>query len=199
MFTSRAEYRILLRQDNADIRLTPLGFDLGLASENRLEKVEKKAEGTKAFKKELKKISIAPSEINPFLESIGSAPITQKVKISSIITRPKVSLENLLEHSLEAKEKANKASMAHDEILSQVEIQMKYEGYIEREQDQAEKMNRLEGVKIPTELNFKKLNSLSTEAKEKLTAIRPITIGQASRVSGVSPSDVSVLLIYMGR
>jgi tRNA uridine 5-carboxymethylaminomethyl modification enzyme len=199
MFTSRAEYRILLRQDNADIRLTPLGFDLGLASENRLEKVEKKAEGTKAFKKELKKISIAPSEINPFLESIGSAPITQKVKISSIITRPKVSLENLLEHSLEAKEKANKASIAHDEILSQVEIQMKYEGYIEREQDQAEKMNRLEGVKIPTELNFKKLNSLSTEAKEKLTAIRPITIGQASRVSGVSPSDVSVLLIYMGR
>ena len=154
---------------------------------------------TKVFKKELRKIAISPSEINPFLESIGSAPISQKVKLSSIITRPKVHLENLLEHSREAKAKAKEADITHDEILNQAEIQMKYQGYIEREQDQAEKMNRLEGVKIPTDLDFRKLNSLSSEAKEKLTAIRPITIGQASRVSGVSPSDVSVLLIYMGR
>ena len=199
MFTSRAEYRILLRQDNADIRLTPKGHALGLASDKRLLRVEQKSEGTKVFKKELRKIAISPSEINPFLESIGSAPISQKVKLSSIITRPKVHLENLLEHSIEAKAKAKEADITHDEILTQAEIQMKYQGYIEREQDQVEKMNRLEGVQIPKDLDFRKLNSLSSEAKEKLTAIRPITIGQASRVSGVSPSDVSVLLIYMGR
>lgn len=199
MFTSRAEYRILLRQDNADIRLTPLGFSIGLASEGRMRRVNLKIEGTKSFKKDLRKIAVSPAEVNPFLESIGSAPISQKVKLSSIITRPKVYLKNLLDLSLEAKEKAMIVHTSHDEVLDQVEIQMKYDGYIEREQDQAEKMSRLENVKIPSDLDFTKLNSLSTEAKEKLTAIKPVTIGQASRVSGVSPSDVSVLLVYLGR
>ena len=199
MFTSRAEYRILLRQDNADIRLTPLGFSIGLANEERMRRVNLKIEGTKSFKKDLRKIAISPSEVNPFLKSIGSAPISQKVKLSSIITRPKVYLKNLLDLSVEAKEKALIAQSTHDEILNQAEIQMKYDGYIEREQDQAEKMSRLENVKIPLDLDFKKLNSLSTEAKEKLSEIKPVTIGQASRVSGVSPSDVSVLLVYMGR
>ena len=199
MFTSRAEYRILLRQDNADIRLTPFGFSIGLANQERMHRVNLKIEGTKKFKKDLRKIAISPSEVNPFLESIGSAPISQKVKLSSIITRPKVYLKNLLDLSFEAKEKALIAHTSHDEILDQAEIQMKYDGYIEREQDQAEKMNRLENVKIPSDLDFKKLNSLSAEAKEKLSDIKPITIGQASRVSGVSPSDVSVLLVYMGR
>ena len=199
MFTSRAEYRILLRQDNADIRLTPLGFSIGLANEERMRRVNLKIEGTKSFKKGPKKIAISPSEVNPFLKSIGSAPISQKVKLSSIITRPKVYLKNLLDLSVEAKEKALIAQSTHDEILNQAEIQMKYDGYIEREQDQAEKMSRLENVKIPLDLDFKKLNSLSTEAKEKLSEIKPVTIGQASRVSGVSPSDVSVLLVYMGR
>ena len=199
MFTSRAEYRILLRQDNADIRLTPLGFSVGLASEARMRRVNLKIEGTKSFKKDLRKIAVSPAEVNPFLESIGSAPISQKVKLSSIITRPRVYLKNLLDLSLEAKEKAMVVHTTHNEVLDQVEIQMKYDGYIEREQDQAEKMRRLENVKIPSDLDFTKLNSLSTEAKEKLTAIKPVTIGQASRVSGVSPSDVSVLLIYLGR
>ena len=199
MFTSRAEYRILLRQDNADIRLTPLGFSIGLASEERMNRVNLKIEGTQNFKKHLRKIAISPADVNPFLESIGSAPISQKVKLSSIITRPKVYLKNLLDLSAEAKEKAIIAHTSHDEILDQAEIQMKYDGYIEREQDQAEKMNRLENVKIPTDIDFKKLNSLSSEAKEKLSEIKPVTIGQASRVSGVSPSDVSVLLVYLGR
>ena len=199
MFTSRAEYRILLRQDNADIRLTPLGFKIGLADLKRKERVDKKIEGTKTFKKDLRKIAIAPEQINPFLQSIGSAPISQKMKLSSIITRPKVYLKNLLDLSLEAQNIAREIHSEHEEILDQVEIQMKYDGYIEREQDQAEKMSRLENVRIPEDLDFKKLNSLSTEAKEKLSEIKPITIGQASRVSGVSPSDVSVLLVYMGR
>ena len=199
MFTSRAEYRILLRQDNADIRLTPLGFSIGLAGEARMRKVNLKIEGTKNFKKDLRKIAVSPAEVNPFLESIGSAPISQKVKLSSIITRPRVYLKNLLDLSIEAKEKAMIVHTSHNEVLDQVEIQMKYDGYIEREQDQAEKMSRLENVKIPSDLDFTKLNSLSTEAKEKLTVIKPVTIGQASRVSGVSPSDVSVLLVYLGR
>ncbi len=199
MFTSRAEYRILLRQDNADIRLTPLGFKIGLADLKRKERVDKKIEGTKTFKKDLRKIAIAPEQVNPFLKSIGSAPISQKMKLSSIITRPKVYLNNLLELSLEAKKIARDIHTIHEEILDQVEIQMKYDGYIEREQDQAQKMSRLENVRIPEDIDFRKLNSLSTEAKEKLSEIKPVTIGQASRVSGVSPSDVSVLLVYMGR
>ncbi len=199
MFTSRAEYRILLRQDNADIRLTPLGFKIGLAGLKRKERVDKKIEGTKTFKKDLRKIAIAPEQVNPFLKSIGSAPISQKMKLSSIITRPKVYLNNLLELSVEAKKIARDIHTIHEEILDQVEIQMKYDGYIEREQDQAQKMSRLENVRIPEDIDFRKLNSLSTEAKEKLSEIKPITIGQASRVSGVSPSDVSVLLVYMGR
>ncbi len=199
MFTSRAEYRILLRQDNADIRLTPLGFKIGLADLKRKERVDKKIEGTKTFKKDLRKIAIAPEQVNPFLKSIGSAPISQKMKLSSIITRPKVYLNNLLELSLEAKKIARDIHTIHEEILDQVEIQMKYDGYIEREQDQVQKMSRLENVRIPEDIDFRKLNSLSTEAKEKLSEIKPVTIGQASRVSGVSPSDVSVLLVYMGR
>jgi tRNA uridine 5-carboxymethylaminomethyl modification enzyme len=199
MFTSRAEYRILLRQDNADIRLTPKGKEIGLASEEAFKMVQRKIEGTKQLIKDLKKIGIAPGEINPFLESKGSSPITQQVKLSSIITRPKVYLEDLLEYSPDAKEKAAIAEARHCDVVSQTEIQMKYEGYIDREQDQAEKMVRLEKVRIPGSLDYKKLKSLSSEAKEKLSEINPVTIGQASRVSGVTPSDISVLLVYLGR
>ncbi len=199
MFTSRAEYRILLRQDNADIRLTPIGHRLGLASDESFSRVQSKINGTEQLKKELKKIGVQPKTINPFLESKGSSPISQQVKISSIITRPNVSLYELIELSPEAKEKAVEANTCHKEIVSQTEIQMKYEGYIEREQDQANKMSRLENVIIPEGIDYKKLNSLSTEAREKLTEIKPSTIGQASRVSGISPSDVSVLLVFLGR
>jgi tRNA uridine 5-carboxymethylaminomethyl modification enzyme len=199
MFTSRAEYRILLRQDNADIRLTPIGYSIGLADKQSFNRVENKIKGTKQLIKELQKIGIEPLKINPLLESKGSSPIRQKVKLASIITRPHVSLLELLEHSPEAKTKATEAMGVHEEIVSQTEIQMKYEGYIEREQDQAVKMKRLEDVIIPEDLLYQKLNSLSTEAKEKLSEIKPKTIGQASRVSGVSPSDISVLLVYLGR
>ena len=199
MFTSRAEYRILLRQDNADIRLTPIGYSIGLASELSFSRVQKKIKGTQQLIKELKKIGVQPKKINPFLESKGSSPISQQVKVSSIITRPNVSLSELIELSPEVKEKTVEANSCHTEIVSQTEIQMKYEGYIEREQDQANKMNRLENVIIPEGIEYKKLNSLSAEAREKLSEIKPTTIGQASRVSGISPSDISVLLVYLGR
>jgi len=199
MFTSRAEYRILLRQDNADIRLTPIGYSIGLAGKQSFNRVENKINGTKKLIKDLQSIGIEPIEINPLLKSKGSSPIKQKVKLASIVTRPHVSLWELLEHSPEAKTKATEAMAVHEEIVSQTEIQMKYEGYIEREQDQAVKMKRLEDVIIPEDLLYQKLNSLSTEAKEKLSEIKPKTIGQASRISGVSPSDISVLLVYLGR
>ena len=199
MFTSRAEYRILLRQDNADIRLTPIGREIGLASEEAYKSVKRKINGTKQLIKDLKKIGIAPSVINPFLKSKGSSPIKQQVKLSSIITRPKVYLDDLLQYSPDAKKKAELAEKEHGDVVSQTEIQMKYEGYIDREQDQAEKMVRLEKVSIPENIDYKKLKSLSTEAKEKLYEIKPATIGQASRVSGVTPSDISVLLVYLGR
>ena len=136
---------------------------------------------------------------NPFLKSKGSSPINQQVKLSSIITRPKVYLDDLLRYSPEAKKKAELAEKEHGDVVSQTEIQMKYEGYIDREQDQAEKMVRLEKVSIPENIDYKKLKSFSTEAKEKLSEIQPATIGPASRVSGVTPSDISVLLVYLGR
>lgn len=199
MFTSRAEYRILLRQDNADIRLTPLGYQIGLAERDAYEKTQKKIKATDELIKHLKKIGITPRDVNPFLESKGSSPVSQQVKLSSIITRPNVYLKDLIEVSPQAKEKALIAETHHCDVVSQTEIQMKYEGYIEREQEQAEKMLRLENVSIPLNMTYNELKSLSTEAKEKLSEIKPTTIGQASRVSGVTPSDISVLLVYLGR
>ncbi|MDO7609836.1 MAG: tRNA uridine-5-carboxymethylaminomethyl(34) synthesis enzyme MnmG, partial [Crocinitomicaceae bacterium] len=199
MFTSRAEYRILLRQDNADIRLTPLGYKIGLAGQEAFDKTQKKIKATQELIGDLKKIGITPKEVNPFLESKGSAPISQQVKLSSIITRPNVYLKELIEVSPLAKKQALIAENHHCDVVSQTEIQMKYEGYIEREQEQAEKMLRLEKVSIPTNMTYNELNSLSSEGKEKLSEIKPTTIGQASRVSGVTPSDISVLLVYLGR
>jgi tRNA uridine 5-carboxymethylaminomethyl modification enzyme len=199
MFTSRAEYRILLRQDNADIRLTPLGYKIGLAGQEAFDKTQKKIKATQELIGDLKKIGITPKEVNPFLESKGSAPISQQVKLSSIITRPNVYLKELIEVSPLAKKQALIAENHHYDVVSQTEIQMKYEGYIEREQEQAEKMLRLEKVSIPTNMTYNELNSLSSEGKEKLSEIKPTTIGQASRVSGVTPSDISVLLVYLGR
>ncbi|MBT5933334.1 MAG: tRNA uridine-5-carboxymethylaminomethyl(34) synthesis enzyme MnmG [Flavobacteriales bacterium] len=199
MFTSRAEYRILLRQDNADIRLTPLGYKIGLAGQEAFDQTQKKIKATQELIGDLKKIGITPKEVNPFLESKGSAPISQQVKLSSIITRPNVYLKELIEVSPLAKKQALIAENHHCDVVSQTEIQMKYEGYIEREQEQAEKMLRLEKVSIPTNMTYNELNSLSSEGKEKLSEIKPTTIGQASRVSGVTPSDISVLLVYLGR
>jgi tRNA uridine 5-carboxymethylaminomethyl modification enzyme len=199
MFTSRAEYRILLRQDNADIRLTPLGHQLGLADKEQIERVNRKIQGTKEFKKYLRLLGITPADVNPLLLSKDSTPINQQVKITSILTRPQIQLKEIADVLPELKNKCLEMKEIHEDILSQTEIQLKYEGYIDREEEMAAKLNRLENVKIPEEIDFRQLKSLSTEAVEKLTAISPRTIGQASRISGVSPSDVSVLLIYLGR
>jgi tRNA uridine 5-carboxymethylaminomethyl modification enzyme len=199
MFTSRAEYRILLRQDNADIRLTPLGYQLGLVDEEQMDRVNKKVQGTNEFKKYLRTLGITPAEVNPLLLSKDSSPISQQVKITSILSRPQIQLNEIAEVLPELSSKCLEMSIIHEDIPTQTEIQLKYEGYIDREEEMASKLSRLEDVKIPEDVDFRQLKSLSTEAVEKLTAISPRTIGQASRISGVSPSDVSVLLIYLGR
>jgi tRNA uridine 5-carboxymethylaminomethyl modification enzyme len=199
MFTSRAEYRILLRQDNADVRLTPIGHEIGLADDEMLDRVNKKVAGTDQFKKALKSIGVTPAVANPVLAAKESADITQQVKLSSLITRPQIDMNDVLEMSLDIRELAAELNLEHPDVVSQAEIQLKYEGYIEREEDQAKKMGRMEEVKIPDTIDYRALKSLSSEAKEKLTAIRPVTIGQAARVSGVSPSDITVLLIHLGR
>lgn len=199
MFTSRAEYRILLRQDNADVRLTPIGHEIGLADDFMLENVGKKVDGTNTLIKSFKTIGVTPVEANAILKEKESSELTQQVKLSSLITRPQVSIEDVLNMSPKARELANDLTIIHPDIVSQTEILMKYEGYIEREEEQAKKMHRLEDVKIPESMDFNSMKSLSSEAKEKLTKIKPVTIGQAARVSGVSPSDITVLLIHLGR
>jgi tRNA uridine 5-carboxymethylaminomethyl modification enzyme len=200
MFTSRAEYRILLRQDNADIRLSPVAHSLGLLEDERLKDVEMKVEQTEKLKKLLRSEGVTPEVLNPLLEQKESAPVNQQVKMSGIVTRPGIGINDLIPLS----EKltlftASIDSEEKNEIIEQAEIQLKYEGYILREQDQANKMNRLEDVKIPEAMDFSKMPSLSSEAREKLSKQRPATIGMASRISGISPSDVSVLLIHLGR
>jgi tRNA uridine 5-carboxymethylaminomethyl modification enzyme len=199
MFTSRAEYRILLRQDNADVRLTPIGHEIGLADDEMLERVNRKVAGTDQFKKALKLTGVTPSMANPVLLGKESSEITQQVKLSSLITRPQIDMGDILEMSVDIRELASVLNLSHPDSVSQAEIQLKYEGYIEREEDQAKKMGRMEEVSIPETMDYHALKSLSSEAKEKLTAIKPVTIGQAARVSGVSPSDITVLLIHLGR
>ncbi|PJA09198.1 MAG: tRNA uridine-5-carboxymethylaminomethyl(34) synthesis enzyme MnmG [Flavobacteriales bacterium CG_4_10_14_0_2_um_filter_32_8] len=196
MFTSRAEYRILLRQDNADIRLTALSYQLGLADENRIKKVEQKLETINNIIKTLDKTSIEPDEVNSYLELKKSSILSQKVKASSIVIRPNITINELKEYN----EKLSKSfSLYSEEDLESAEILMKYGGYIKRERDVAEKIMRLENIPIYKDIDYKKLSSLSNEAVDKLTKIKPSTIGQASRISGISPSDVSVLMVYMGR
>ena len=199
MFTSRAEFRILLRQDNADERLTPLGFELGLADREALDKVERKQALTKQLKTKLREIGISPDEANPLLEAKESAPIGQQVKASSLITRPHISLSDLV--SVSAQTATAVAEVFNEEPLAveQTEILLKYEGYIDREEEQAQKHQRLENLQLPNTLDYTQIKSLSIEAKEKLSKIQPATIGQAARVSGVSPSDISVLLVHLGR
>ncbi len=199
MFTSRAEYRILLRQDNADIRLTPIGHAIGLASDEALKRVEQKIQGTIELKKSLRKEGVTPDLANRVLESKDSSLITQQVKLSSLITRPHITIEDVLEMSVASKELAINLSLVNPDIVSQTEIVLKYEGYIEREEDVAKKMNRMEHLSIPLDINYSSMLSLSTEARQKLSKVLPVTIGQASRVSGVSPSDIAVLIIHLGR
>ena len=199
MFTSRAEYRILLRQDNADVRLTPIGYSIGLASEMDLKKVQIKNEGTEKLIRAFKETSVSPEELNPILEEKNTAALTQKVKMSSIITRPQIEIWDLLKLNSDLKKLATELTSEHQDIVTQAEILMKYEGYISREEEQAHKMNRLEDVLIPNHTDFHSMLSISIEGREKLTKVRPVNIGQAARISGVSPSDISVLLIHLGR
>ena len=197
MFTSRAEYRTLLRQDNADLRLTPKGFEIGLASKERMERVLEKQHKTDLLIAFLENASVKPEEINPILESKDLALVSQSLKLFKIATRPQLSFDDLKDIAV-LKEFVD-ANAIDEEIIEQAEIHLKYSGYIEKEKTNADKLNRLENVLIPSSFDYHKLGSLSFEAREKLSKIKPTSISQASRISGVSPSDVSVLLVYMGR
>ena len=195
MFTSRAEYRILLRQDNADERMTPLGREIGLASDERMRNLEEKRKAVGVLRKALDKTSVSPEGAKAYLEKAGSVPLKQKVKARQVLTRPHVHLEPLITMVPELNHLANNDR----DVVEQVEIQVKYEGYIEKEQAMADRMVKLEGLKIPADLEYAKLASLSSEAKQKLVERKPNTLGEAANISGVSASDVSVLLIYLGR
>ncbi|NOR28034.1 MAG: tRNA uridine-5-carboxymethylaminomethyl(34) synthesis enzyme MnmG [Lutibacter sp.] len=197
MFTSRAEYRTLLRQDNADLRLTPLGFKLGLASKERMDRVQEKQLKTDLFVKFLIQTSVKPEDINPILEENNTAKISQSMKLFKIAARPQLNFDDV--RKLKSVEAFVQENSIDREIVEQTEIHVKYAGYIEKEKNQADKLNRLENVSIPSKFDYTKVQSLSIEARQKLTKIQPITISQASRISGVSPSDISVLLVYMGR
>ncbi len=197
MFTSRAEYRTLLRQDNADFRLTPKSFAIGLAKESRMQRMVEKQEKSSAFVNYFKKTSFSVEEMNPILEEKNSALVKQSDKMFKVFSRPNITLNDM--RKIPTVETFINENNFDNEILEQVEIQVKYSGYIDKEKNNADKLNRLEGIKIPDNFDYSKLKSLSFEAKEKLTKIRPTTISQASRISGVSPNDISVMLVYMGR
>jgi len=197
MFTSRAEYRTLLRQDNADIRLTEKSYKIGLASKERLELVQLKQNQSKALIKFIQELSIKPDVINPLLKKVNTAPIKQSMKLFKIAARPQLKF-SLITSIFEVQQFITKNNLSADAI-TQAEIFVKYSGYIEKEKNNVAKLNRLENIKIPNKFDFNQLKSISIEARQKLTKIRPKTIAQASRISGVSPSDVSVLLVYMGR
>lgn len=196
MFTSRAEFRTLLRQDNADLRLTELSYRLGLASQDRMDKVISKRNNVSAVKKILQELNVEPEQINPYFEQIGSAPISEKQKASKIILRPNVDLPSLAHYIPALKD----ALTSFDrDSLEQSEIQIKYERYIEKEQEIATRMSQMENTQIPDTFDYDRVAALSNEALQKFKRIRPRTLGQASRISGVNPSDVQILMVYMGR
>ena len=196
MFTSRAEYRILLRQDNADERLTPLAHELGLASDERLAALDTKLAGVKTLRKGLQNLSVTPDNAQSVLEAVNSSPLKHAVRAQEILTRPHVTLAAMTE----GMDDVQALTQQHGpEVLEQVEIQVKYEGYIAKEQDMADRLGKLDHLSIPEDLDFHRLTSLSFEGRQKLTERRPRTLGEASRISGVSPSDLSVLMVYLGR
>jgi tRNA uridine 5-carboxymethylaminomethyl modification enzyme len=196
MFTSRAEFRTLLRQDNADLRLTEISYRLGLASQERMDNVIEKRNGVKQLQSALNKISVEPSEINPYLESLNSAPITEKQKAGKVLLRPDVDFVSMMEYIPALKEAVGSLSL---ETIQQAEIQTKYERYIEKEQEIVTRMSQMEQLAIPESFDYDKVSALSNEALQKFKRIRPQTLGQASRISGVNPSDVQILMVYMGR
>ena len=197
MFTSRAEYRILLRQDNADERLTPISNKLGLASDDRMKRVDEKYAKAKSFVRYFETESILPNEINDAIQAGNGSPIIQSVKMVSVITRPEIFMKDLLK--IDRVKDFIKDNELDEEEVEQAEIQMKYRGYIQKEKDNADKLKRLENLKIPKDFDYSRLKSISTEARQKFEKLRPETIAHASRISGVSPSDISILLVYMGR
>ena len=197
MFTSRAEFRTLLRQDNADLRLTELSYNIGLASKERLINMQAKEKETSKFISFLKKTSVKPDEANPLLFSKNSSPITQSVKMYKIFSRPNVGFDEMA--SLKNVKNYIEENNVKEDVIEQTEVQVKYSGYIDKEKLNAEKLNNLEEIRIPSKFNYLKVKSLSIEATQKLTEIKPTNLSQASRISGVSPSDISVLLVYMGR
>lgn len=196
MFTSRAEYRILLRQDNADVRLTPLSNKIGLATDDMLKKVKQKNRNVNSIISKFEETSLLPEEVNDYLDSQNSSILKQKVKANTVITRPNIEITNIINSSVKLKESLKEYS---NEELEGAEILMKYDGYISREKEVADKMMRLENIKLYDNIDYKSLSSLSAEAVEKLTKIKPNTLGQASRISGISASDISVLMVYMNR
>lgn len=199
MFTSRAEYRILLRQDDADARLTPLAYELGLANKERVELYTKKKSEIERIKEFAQNFSIKPSIINNDLEALGTTPLKHGCKLIDLITRPQITIENIATIVPSFREELDKTTDRKEEILEAVEIQIKYSGYIDREKIIADKINRLEHIIIKGKINYNELQSLSTEARQKLTKIDPETIAQASRIPGISPSDINILLVLLGR
>ncbi|MEP0478839.1 MAG: FAD-dependent oxidoreductase, partial [Nonlabens sp.] len=197
MFTSRAEYRTLLRQDNADLRLTPRAVELGIITDEALKRVDRKATESEKMVQFLRDTSYDFKEMNNLLVAKGSKEVTQNDKLFKVFSRPQIDLEDIKTIS-QVKTYLEDNDLDND-ILEQVEVHVKYAGYIAKEKDNADKLHRLENVKIPPNYDFKSIKSLSFEAREKLTKIQPVTVSQASRISGVSPSDISVLLVHMGR
>jgi len=198
MFTSRAEYRILLRQDNADLRLTPIGYKVGLADERRYARTMRKKELVESLITFVRQYSVSPQEIADYLKSVESTPLTQGKKLYDVILRNKVTIEGLIDNISALRDFIERQECTQ-EVIEEAEIQIKYHGYIERERHIADKMTRLENIRIRPDFNYNELKSLSIESRQKLTRIRPLTIGQASRIPGVSPSDINVLLVYFGR
>jgi tRNA uridine 5-carboxymethylaminomethyl modification enzyme len=198
MFTSRAEFRTLLRQDNADYRLTPLAYKVGLASEKRFQTMEQKYTTVEHLKKFIEKQSIEPKDVNRYLKSVQSSPLKQKQKLDTLLSRPQVSLPEVLEYL----PKLNEEFVAHradDAIIEEVEISVKYKSYIHKEQLNAERVTKFEHIKLPSDFDYMQIQAISYEGREKLNRLKPSTIGQASRISGISPADISVLLVYMER
>lgn len=199
MFTSRAEYRILLRQDNADIRLTPIGIKIGTADEMRKKVYLERIRRRKDIKEFLKKYSLDPEKINKFLIEKETTPLKQKIKTEEILLRPEISIHELTEVLKKLHEEVGKEKYYDKELLESIEIEIKYKGYIEREKMLAEKMKRLNNIKLDQSIEYSNFQSISTEGRQKLNKIKPETIGQAMRIPGVSPSDINILLLYMGR